>query len=496
VPRIVSGGLTRARFAVFPCFFCVNLYPAGIDERPQPLKALVSVDRDKIREGSPFLIVIQVNHAEPLEVELVPPDFGEACTLDMMRSSMYIRSGTGDDAEKWTELELFITPNAAGKLHIDSFTISALGQSVWTQPVDLNVLPEEKGGTPNLVWGGVNSIQEGGFGEAFLRITGWSGGRQMPKDLSVNIAAPKNAIVEPLVLTGDDKHSGIVFRVRITALDNKAVILAPVKLNFEKWTLTVPALSLRVLAKSKKPSGTSSPEKDSAASLAASFLEADGQDSRGGNKKPPFPPDFAVKKSFLIALSGDSFATGSSSAEKLWDEGQFAAALAVLRKGERDSMAGNDFATLRRLCEKALGIPVLLNEKWRPPALFWSFGALALLFIIARLVVFIIARKNALFRQGFAGRLPDFPRFEIAGAVLVIIALCALPLTEKKIGSSACAIARTSNYYNVPEMTDAQAGSFDDGTPLRITASSGAWLYAASEDGAGGWIRRENLILY
>jgi hypothetical protein len=482
--------LTRI-FSVFLLFLlCAELYAAGDDAGGetdyQPLKALISVDREKVRENSPFLLVMQVNHSEPLEVDLVPPDFGEYCTLDMVRSTMYIRSGSGDDAEKWTEFELFITPKAAGKLFLEPFTISTPDQSIWTQPIELDVLPAEQEGVPQLVWGGVKNIQQGGSGEVYLQITGTGGGRTPPGNLPVNIAAVKNAIIEPIGLTGDDKYSGVVFRVRVTPLDGKTVNLAPTQVNYEKRTLVVPALNIRVFSASQKPQPQPTESKNSPSELAASFLQADRQESRAAPPKPPFPPDFAGKKSFRTVLSGGFFLITAARAAKFWDEGNYAAALAVLRKGEQDSIAGKDFAALRKLCEKSLDIPVTVNEQWRPPVLFWAFGLLALLFIFVRLVVFIFVRDDASRR---------FPRFGITIAVLIVV-LCGALLADKKFNSGGRAVARKGCYYNVPEKTDTRAGGFEDGIPLRITTKSGAWLYAASEDGAGGWLPRENVVLY
>jgi hypothetical protein len=487
--RKSDTGLIRTFFVVSFFLLRASLFAAQNDEKSEPLKVLLSVDQDQVRENSPFLLVMQVNHADPLEVKLTPPDFGGNYTLDMLRSTMYIRNGSGDDAEKWTELELFITPKAAGKLHIDPFTVSTPGQLFWTQPVELNVLPEEKSGTPALLWGGVKSIQQGASGEVYLRITGtWTASESLP----VNIAAPRNAIVEPLNLTGDDKYSGIVFRIRVTPLDEKAVDLGPVKFNYEKWTLTVPALSLRVLKSVKKTASRPAGTIDYPAELAASFLQTGRQEARAGNKKTPFPPEAAGKKRLGAFLSGAYFTGAAEAAAKFWDEGNYAAALAALRKGERDSIAGIEFAALRKQCEKALGIPVMVNENWRPSALFWAFIALSLLFIIARLVIFFVKAG----RVKIDGSLkPRLPRLEIAIAALIFI-LCAVLLAGKKIDAGTRAIARTSFYYNVPEISGPQAGSFELGTPLRITTKSGVWLYATSEDGTGGWLPRQEIVLY
>jgi hypothetical protein len=487
-------GLTRTFFVFSLFLLCINLNAAGNDGEIEPLKALVSVDQDQIRENSPFILVMQINHPEPLEVKLEAPDFEGACTLDMLRSTMYIRSGTGDEAEKWTELELFITPMLAGKLQIGSFMILTPGQSIWTQPIELNVLPEESSAAPKLVWGGIKTIQQGTSGEAYLRITGLDGRQLPPESLPVHIAAPKNAIVEPLKLTGDDKHSGIVFRIRVTPLDEKTVNLGPVKFDYEKWTLAVPALSLRVLAGVKKPAALPAEIKNYPTELAASFLQADRQESRDKNERPPFPPNSAGKKSFAVLLSGDYFAGAATSAEKFWNEGNYAAALAVLRKGERDSIAGIEFAALRKQCEKTLSIPVIVNEDWRPPELFWTLGALALFFVAARLAVFIFIQKNIPHRRAGEEK-PRFPRLQITAAVLVVI-LCGTTLAVKKINSGVSAVAHSSPYYNVPEVTDAAAGSFESGVPLRITTKSGAWFYAVAGDGEGGWLHRENVVPY
>jgi hypothetical protein len=467
---------------LFVSLLSAPLFAEEGDKPIPPLKALVSVDQDDIKENSGFLLNILVNYDEPLDVSVTPPDFEDNFTLERLRSEPHIMSGSQDDADKWTEIELLITPKATGTFILGPFAVSTPHETISTPPMEIAVYPKEKDAPPKLVWGGVKSIPQGKTGIAYLSVLNEGGASgAYPGDVPVSVAAPKNAIIQRLELTGDDKYAGVVFRIHVIPLEGGEVRLEPTRFYYEGRDYAVPPLTIRVV----RQGGAPEPSVKKPVPSPFAFAAQTGRQPKSAPDAPPFPQ---CEAGFFARLSGRAFTDALDRAKRLWEQAEYAAALALLRSGERGSIAGGDFAELRRACERALGVAVMANETPRPTLLFVVPAALALLFIVVKLIAFALAARA---RRGKR----HFP-VKAAVAAALIAVVCAAFLVSFKLDEGKSAVMKNSPSFLVPENGQTAAGFFEEGAPVRVGAKSAAWTHVESEKGSSAWVPSENMALY
>ncbi|MDR3301857.1 MAG: BatD family protein [Spirochaetaceae bacterium] len=453
------------------------------------MKALVSIDQDHIQENAGFLLSILVNHEEPLEVHLSPPDFNGDFTMDRLRSEIHIINVSRESADKWTEIELLLTPKAAGKFMLSGFMISTPGQVIWTQPIEITVYPEEKDIPPKLIWDGVKNIQQGQSGEAYLRMVAGGAGK-VSQDGQATIAAPRNALVDRLDINKDDKYAGIVFRVRITPLEGTEIKLETATLKYGNWKLAIPPLNIRILPENKTAAAQNYAKKDWDG-RSVSVLNGGRQKRPEQGNPPPFPQSGTLEKSIFARARDTYFKNTVEQAQSFWEQERYADALALLRQGERDSIAGNDFAHLRAVCEKTLGIAVMANES-RKTLVFFLFPAiLALCFLAVKLLFFL--HEKSVRQQSPA---PSHSPWKSIVAALLLAGLCMFFLINRQFDAGNSAVMKSSPYFNVPETEEMAAGFLEEGTPVRVVTKSSNWIYVESETGSAGWVAADNLVLY
>jgi hypothetical protein len=200
------------------------------------------------------------------------------------------------------------------------------------------------------------------------------------------------------------------------------------------------------------------------------------------------PPPFPETPDEPFPLFRKAYEKTLDRARDLWSRACYAEALAELRRGERDLLAGPKLAAPRRMAEQALGLPRTAgtaDEKWRPRNFF-----LALIILSFCLLLLTITKKGV--RSLFVLLL-------LAG----ILGLAkTTPETGYLRGSSAVlrAGARETSLhvaaYRVPDTQGAISARWMEGQPVRLRAAAGRWAYAESPDGDAGWVLLDNLVFY
>jgi hypothetical protein len=460
----------------------------------EPLKALVELENNDIVELKPFTISILVNHPNPGEVVIDPPPFNEEFFFERLSSSLHIvdvpRKRTrlsenseeeDDDSHKWTELKITLVAAKEGQFTLGSWTITSPQYSINTLPLQLVVVKDKNSEVPpEFVWAGASSVRVNETGIAMLRVKETESGIKYPHELKIPVAAPRNAIVETLPISKQEELRGTVLRLGVLPISGNEVRLEARTVRYKDWHIVVPELKLSVAGAARK-AGAQEETLDNKV-----FFEPLPESEAGEVVKTP---EFPSQKSFGLPgfFDGAKCLALTERVRALWEIGNYALCLSVLRKAERDFIAGAAIAAFRRECEEALDLPALHNEVWLPPRLFAAFGILGLLIVVlcaANLIVRLILDKPLRFRK---------KRF-ILGAALCLFA--AGGIIAGKLESGRRAVLDKTLIYDLPEQGAAGSSSFARGTPVLLRSASGNWLYVEAANGSSGWVPKSSASVY
>lgn len=518
-----------------------NITPVKPPKLRDPLKALVEIKTDEIMELKPFKITILVNHPNPEEVIISPPNFNDEFFFERLSVSPHIMDvgrktpriplpdEEEDDSHKWTSIEITLVPAKEGQFTLSSWTITSPQHTITTLPLQLVVIKgKDKEIPPSFVWAGAESIRVQESGIAFLRVTNLENDEiKYPYGIVIPVAAPRNAIVEKLPVSHGDEQRGTVLKIRINPLDGKEIHFEAHTVRYRSWYLVVPELKIAVRpgSNSAKSGGQSLNSKE-IAQLERTFSQKDNSGLRGTLRSTPknkyldFPAP--VYGGILKTLDGGAFDELIKQAGTHWNLGAYAASLALLRRGERNFIAGAAVARLRREAEARLELPLLHNEVWLPPRIFFALaaaGALIILFcaaiwIVRRIINLRLERLNQI--SGVQAAHLNLPvnlkevRFSkkrfVLGAALVVIG--AAGIIASKLESGNRAVLSATEIYNLPEIISASgsdgaasndgetAAFFSDGMPVKLLATSGEWFYVEAPDGTTGWTPRSAAFVY
>lgn len=439
-------------------------------------------------------ISILVDHPVPDEVTVIPPELPPSLTFAQSRKET--RRG------RWTLAEFLYVPHRTGPVTLGPFEVLAPGYRTKTE--ELRTYVTTQGGGleeyhPRLVWDPFPAaLNIGEPAELSLRIRDWDPEKSF-RPGPFHATAPVEAILEEVPLTNADLEQGRVLRVRLTPLSGAAgvISLGPFTLRFDTLALEAPAISIRL-----RPQAI--------ANAAAPVLPAADPGIPVPEAVPSLsqmpPPPFPETPDEPFPLFRKAYGETLDRARELWSSARYAEALAELRRGERDLLAGPKLAAPRRAAEQALGLTqtaAAMDEKWRPRNFF-----VALIILSACLLLLTMVKKGAhsLFFRGsryglvlllVAGILGIAPqprlkalRSAIEGAPLAKTA----PETGYLWGSAA--VVRAAAAYRVPDTRGAVSVRWMEGQPVHIRAVAGLWAYAESPDGDAGWVPQDNLVFY
>jgi hypothetical protein len=481
--------------------FCAVLFTGGAaflagaqeDER-EPLKALVEVSSGVLSENKAFSLIILVNHPRPGEVSIKPPEFHDEFYLERLRGSAHLAKSGLDtrqtpprageraaDRNRWTELELVIVPVKQGTFTLGSFTISTPYDTINTLPLQLTVeAAEEADAVPYLFWTGTPPVRVGEAAIATLKMSGLGRGQKYPRSLPLAAAAPKNAIIEQLPIPEPEQRGGAILKLKVLPLEGREVELSEYRIRYQNTNLRVPGLTIKVSAAPPAAAPEIPGKGDGAEGVPFSFTPE--------RRLPHELPEAATPPRLFSFLDGAAYQSLLDGARERWRSGDYAAALARLRAGERDLLCGPYFAGLRKNAEARLGLGLTAGEHWRPSRLFLLLGGINALYLLA-------LSGRALFRRFYRAAPCRFPvKRLLAAALIVLFAAGGFAGGRARRGQSA--VLHSGPAYEVPEVSPREAVFFNEGTPVSIRTRGGAWLYAEAENGDQGWIQREQAVLY
>jgi hypothetical protein len=413
--------------------------------------------------NTPWRISMMVDYSHPEYVGARPPEFPEALRLDEMRIEPLIR----EDRSRWTAVRWTFIPQSPvpeDPIHLGSFQITAPGKIAFTDEMDIIVLskdPAAKNYRPHLVWDKIQTpFEMGASGSLLLRLFDWNPLRPYPK---ISLAAPEQAILEEIPLTQADIARSAVLRLSLIPLTVGEVTIPRLRFKSEGVNLEIPSLTIQVVPSTK---GTISPQ-----TLEPIFIVdtiSPSATARFPETVPRIPAVF-----FRIAVGT------VSQAKTLWEHGEKAEALALVRRNERDGVFGFAFAPLRKDMEQALGLVPSHDETWIPK----KVCLIAVFCSLTGLMVVLFKRKPRQVRK----------RASFASVLAALAFGCLAgfwnPLQRKT------AVFHTSDVYPVPEFKSAITGQINDGQWAIIRSMSNEWVFAESDD-LSGWILFEKAVFY
>jgi hypothetical protein len=458
--------------SVFLCL--MPLFLAARVTAQDDVKILFEFAPDAVVQDELFKINLLVNHPDPNEIYVRPPDFEDDFRIESMRTGVQVMLDSRQDSEQWTIFEFFLAAGVSGDRELGSFEVTARGETKRTNPVTVNVRPAKRRNlNTRLVWTGENlytdAVNQGGVYEAALRVANREKGRFYPA-LPARIDAPLNAIVEEVPLSKNDYDSGVVLRLRIVPLNEQPVRINPFSVYYEESLVEIPPLSVKA-----PPSIAPAPEAEapeiqeppkSAAPAAAAHI------------KPV---------SFSVPAGGAFFKAGAldciAEAERLWAEEKYADALAVLRRGEMTLFAAGNVKKIRAACEDALNLPPAPSWAWLPRI---PLAAVSVLSAAAFIILVCVGKSRR------ASLTPLLTGFLVSVSAVSILSFSYFYEKNK-------AVLKNCAAYPIPE-DSAKAGLFFmEGEPVNIRSESDSWVYVESFRPnvleKYGWVKKENAVM-
>jgi hypothetical protein len=197
-----------------------------------PLKVLCEVEEENLEVGRAFSLALVVNHGDPLEVTIVPPDFRDKFHLERQRTSLRLVRDASHIPERWSVIELTLVPLEEGTQRISPFAVRVREQTVWTAGLLLTIAPARAAAAqPVFRW-------ETPF--PALKVGEWSVFRLLVTNASnvpqntlrrLRFAPPPEAVVE--VLDPGEGLSPAVIELRVLPMRTGTFILKAIDFDAE-----------------------------------------------------------------------------------------------------------------------------------------------------------------------------------------------------------------------------------------------------------------------
>jgi hypothetical protein len=495
---------------------------------PEEGPALITeTSPDNPVKNAPWKLSFLVDHPVAGEVTVLPPPLPAALFLEQVRTGgRWIQTAENQNA-RWTLVEFFFIPQQAGLFSLGPFEFRTPRGRTLSGELEVYVLSEEgklREYHPRLLWDPYpGALKIGERAELSLRLVDWNPEIPLPGNLPFLIDIPEGAVLEELPLSRTDKERRVILRLGLIPLRGERFSLPSLHSHYEGVNLNSPALNIRVSAPAGAKAGPTVPEADPArpeapgplptAGNTVSGNTAAGLVSTAGNtvSGEAVSGDAALGEAAAIPfpsgdgevffLFRDAYRAAAERARTLWEGGNRAEALAGLRRDERDLLAGYTLLPLRRAAEKALGLGLTADEKWRPLKLlaFISLGS-GLLLIPAGLLSFFSRRSGAskkisvTFGQSWGYK----------GVIILLIIILSGGLyglgsgimNRGFSGRGSSAVLRGCTAYRVPDPQGGLSTYWDEGQPVRIRSGAEDWAYVETFDGKAGWVLLEEVVFY
>ncbi|GHU43418.1 hypothetical protein FACS1894190_13890 [Spirochaetia bacterium] len=438
------------------------------------LDVYTEVAGDTFEQNVPFAVAIMVQHPNPAEVRVQPPDFDENFSVERIRTEVRFIKNNEKTPERWTSVEFLLLPSQSGNLSIGSFEVAIPGRTAATRRIAVKVLPEKNSKTQlrwvgRDIWGAPpESIPVGKYGYAALRLSGWERGKNAP-ELPLRIDTTENAIIDTVPVPASDRTKGIVLLLQILPLEEKPINIASHTFRYEGRTLEVPSLTIKAAAAPIEEEGF-----DESNKLPAEQKLIEQEVINDRPRKKAFP---VVKNQKINPIIKIAYEKKIQNAKELWKAGNRAAAIAGIRQGERDLLAGPFLAEVCKSMEDTVSssLPVRHSEKWRPRSLLiiltCSFGLL----LIGSIIILIFNIKNKSILYGFACLF--IVGFGISGVFL----LSSINMVGKK------GVVEKTYLQTIPESGISTEQVLEEGQIVNIRSVANGWTYIEGINGKAGW---------
>jgi hypothetical protein len=398
-------------------------------------------------------------------------------------------------------VEFTFIPNRIGEFLLNSFEIITPDNRARTSPLVFRVRREDgidREYQPRLRWellsppeplGEGVELRTGERAELALILSDWD--PQLPRsgDVPLDLMVMEQAVLEKLPVSAPEAERGVVFRLRIIPLEGTDLSLAFPHVHYGGVNLNVP--SIRIRAAPDKPEADPSGDGGEGAVLpgAVSGLKSALRVEAGVSVEPsvssgtagPFPEEPPP------LLFRGVYRRNAEAARILWDQGRRPEALALLRKNERDHIAGFTLTPLRRKAEQVLGLADTKDEKRRPPVFLFSL-------IIAALIPLGILGIGRLKKQVTSGLSWGYKCMAAVSALVLFAGLAGL--ADRLLDRDPKAVLWSCAVYRVPDVLGTEEFHFPEGLPAAVRTGAGSWVYVESAEGNAGWVLRENLAYY
>jgi hypothetical protein len=445
----------------------------------------------------PWTLTVLADHPVPPEVTVLPPPLPSSLVLSRIRSGARLALSPLGTNRRLTAVEFLFIPQKTGPLELEPFTVSAPDKRAQSSKISLFVRENDGGRReyrPFPRWElSFRSLAAGEAGEIALRLEDWDPLKPLPALVPLP-ELPENGVLEKLPPAGDDRGKGIALRFRLIPLYGEEIVLKQFSFHHGQELFEVPSLRVPVLpgtpaeAPSRFPAAGASQNGTAPRDGSA----GDGGPAHQGPEEgpPPFPepgePGFPFFRGNYRRIAGE--------ARTLWNRGERASALAELRRNERDHPGGLFLASLRGEAERALGLELTADEKWRPKELLFLLLISGLVLLFAGL----LGVKFSLSKQGRGKKAVTSGSFRsymsVKAAALILLCLSLYGFVTRDAGSGV--VLRETPVYRVPDPGGEVDALFAEGQPVKVRASAGLWALVEAPDGKSGWMFRKEIVFY
>jgi hypothetical protein len=437
-------------------------------EEKEEKKLEVAISAPEGRVNVPWTLSFLVDYPYPAGVTVYPPEIPEELTLEEVRTEPRLVSGA--DGKRRTRIAFTFTPHYSGVITFAPFTIITPQKRVSVEPITVVI----RGGSPKkrapyFVWNAPSSpLAIGEMSEISLRVFHWDEDRPFPHGV-FHFEPTEQAILEEKPLSDADISRNTALLLTIIPLEGTEFVLPRSSFQREGYTFEIPPLRLAV-------SPRNFPKDSSQKEFSLPPLPEDAQIAKD-------KADHEGKKEKIVVnapIFSKNIEKLAEDAEKLWDSGQKASALALIRKAERDHTVGFALIDARRALEIAAGLEPLYDEPWSPKNL-----CAALFFCILFGTAFVMV-------QSFLARktVKTVPLLVALIALAVLFAGFARPFQPKE------AVLRESPAFYAPETEAGISARFTEGQSVFARSISDDWIFVETPDKRSGWVKRESVIFF
>jgi hypothetical protein len=230
-----GAGLLAFFFLLAPAF-------SGAQNPPGELRVLAETAPERPVSGGFWTLTLLVDCPRPGEVEIRPPPFPPALSLDSVRREPRLLGN-----ERWTAVEYRFILRGSGPLSLAPFEILSPRGRAFSAPLSLEIRAAGGEIRPRLVWENIPPrLVVGETRELCLRIMDWDPQRPLPAPALFLPEVPRGVILEALAPRPGDGEAGRALRLRLIPLAGGRFELPGKTLRSGDLLLEIPPLSIPV----------------------------------------------------------------------------------------------------------------------------------------------------------------------------------------------------------------------------------------------------------